>query len=191
MISSFSLHKQNFLKKLDKSKKGSIDKKIKILVDKLNKKKKYYTTSSCSGRIVLFDQGKSKKKNEGEWLFVSHDVVGAKEKKKLFDSIQDVNQKENKNCWFRFEPAIMHVNCSDIENAEKLLKLARGCGFKLSGIIGIKKATIEIRSSERIDVPVEIIDPNTLDILIKKANEKMKETHKKINRLKTNLTKIK
>jgi tRNA(Phe) wybutosine-synthesizing methylase Tyw3 len=85
----------------------------------------------------------------------------------------------------------MHVNCDELESAEKLLGLARGCGFKLSGIISVPKATVEIRSSERIDVPVEIIDPNTLDVLLRKANEKLKETHKKISKLKINLKKLK
>ena len=174
--------------KLDKSKKGSVDKKIKTLVDKLNKKKNYYTTSSCSGRIVLFNHGR--RKNEGEWLFVTHDLIGAKDMKKLFNSMQDVNQKKTKDCWFRFEPAIMHVNCDRLESAQKLLMSARNCGFKLSGIISVKKATVEIRSSERIDVPVEIIDPNDLIILVKKANEKLKETHKKISRLKASLKKL-
>ncbi|MBD3259015.1 hypothetical protein GF371_00100, partial [Candidatus Woesearchaeota archaeon] len=89
-----------------------------------------------------------------------------------------------------FEPAIMHVNCDGMESAQNLLELARTCGFKLSGIMGVKKSTVEIRSSERIDVPVEIIDPNDLNILIKKANEKLKETHKKIARLKTGLKKL-
>jgi len=176
--------------KLDKSKKGSIDKKIKSLVSALNKKDSFYTTSSCSGRIVLFDQGKSKKKNEGEWLFVSHDLIGAKDKKQLFDSMQDVRQKGKETCWFKFEPAIMHINCASLESAQKLLVSARNCGFKLSGIISVKKATVEIRSSERIDVPVEIIDPNDLSVLVKKANEKLKLTHKKIARLKASIKKL-
>lgn len=186
MISSFFLHKSNFLKKADKSKKGSIDRKIQSLVNAINKKKDYFTTSSCSGRIVLFDSGKGKK-NEGEWLFVSHDLINADAKKKPFISLLKIKKENKQNCWFRFEPAIMHVNCSNLESAQKLLDLARNSGFKLSGIISAKKATVEIRSSERIDVPAEIINPDDLDVLVKKANEKLKETHKKISKLKEGL----
>ncbi|MBW2966012.1 hypothetical protein KY342_02835, partial [Candidatus Woesearchaeota archaeon] len=49
----FENQKKTFLKKIDKSKKGGIDKEIIPLVNKINNSRNYYTTSSCSGRIVL------------------------------------------------------------------------------------------------------------------------------------------
>jgi len=50
---TFQKHKKDFLNKKDKSKKGSIDGEIKKLVDKINSLENYYTTSSCSGRILI------------------------------------------------------------------------------------------------------------------------------------------
>ena len=53
MNDGFSKLKEHSLSKIDKSKKNSIDKNIKSLINIINKSDDYYTTSSCSGRIVL------------------------------------------------------------------------------------------------------------------------------------------
>ncbi len=74
MFDYFAKEKSDFLKKKDKSKKGSIDKDIVGIVNLINSKKAYYTTSSCAGRIVLLEM-KSKKKNECDWIFTKHDKV--------------------------------------------------------------------------------------------------------------------
>ena len=71
---SFENQKKVFLKKLDKSKEGHIDKEITQLVKKINSSDNYYTTSSCAGRIVLLEK-KSDKKQEIRWLFKKHGKV--------------------------------------------------------------------------------------------------------------------
>ena len=53
----FLQRKKDILSKEDKSSKGDWDKRIIELCDKINSSEKYYTTSSCSGRvIVMLDQ---------------------------------------------------------------------------------------------------------------------------------------
>lgn len=61
---NFSKQKQESLTKIDNSKKGSIDVDIKELVDLINKNPDYYTTSSCSGRIVVLSKKSEKKDNQ-------------------------------------------------------------------------------------------------------------------------------
>lgn len=51
----FSQWKKQCLNKLDLSKKGSVDEDIKHVVSLLNSCEEYFTTSSCSGRIILID----------------------------------------------------------------------------------------------------------------------------------------
>ena len=46
---NFDNEKKQCLEKIDNSKKQSIDSGIKKIVDLLNSKENYYTTSSCSG----------------------------------------------------------------------------------------------------------------------------------------------
>ena len=71
---TFESNKKTILSKIDKSKKGEIDKPIKKLIILINKSKNYYTTSSCSGRIVLLAK-KSGEKKGSKWLFSSHKKI--------------------------------------------------------------------------------------------------------------------
>ncbi len=63
---TFESWKHQCLNKCDFSKKGSVDGDISHIVSFINSHDKYFTTSSCSGRIILFDGGKNEK------LFVYH-----------------------------------------------------------------------------------------------------------------------
>ena len=70
---NFKKEKRQFLSKPDKSSKGSIDPQIKPLLDEINKRKEYYTTSSCAGRVVLMKD--APKKRGGAFVFASHDPM--------------------------------------------------------------------------------------------------------------------
>ncbi len=52
----FVSDKSRVLGKSDLSRKGSVDEPIKSLVDFINSQPIYYTTSSCSGRVVVFEE---------------------------------------------------------------------------------------------------------------------------------------
>jgi len=53
---TFKQHKITCLSKVDFSKKGCIDEPIVPLVQYINKCDHYFTTSSCSGRICVFEE---------------------------------------------------------------------------------------------------------------------------------------
>ncbi|KAF0047466.1 hypothetical protein F2P81_001099 [Scophthalmus maximus] len=55
MERTFRQWKTQCLNKLDQSKKGSVDQHIEHVVSLLNSCEQYFTTSSCSGRVVLLD----------------------------------------------------------------------------------------------------------------------------------------
>ena len=80
MTDRFDKRKKDVLSKLDKSHKNEWDEKIKKLCDKINAEKRYYTTSSCSGRAILMIEQDRKDKN----LFISvyHDKISLKQLKK-------------------------------------------------------------------------------------------------------------
>ena len=190
---NFEKEKKDFLGKKDKSKKGSIDIKIKRLVDKINSLPDFYTTSSCSGRILLLTIPRSNKKNEVEYLFCSHKKIKYNEIKKILKS-----KKELKNdVWFTVQPVIIHVACNDIKNTKKILNIARDIGFRRSGIISIgkNKVIMEIISTERIDAIVGknrklLIGEDYFKVLIKEGNKKLEKTWEKIDKLHNNLNNI-
>lgn len=177
----FEKEKKDFLIKKDKSKKGIIDKEIKNLIDYINSLDNYYTTSSCSGRILLLVK-KSDKKQDASFLFSSHSKVN-------FIQIKNKLKKISKYpIYFKQEPAIFHVCCKTIEDAQKLVDIARFVGFKRTGIQSTrKKINVEIGSSEIIDAIIAengklLVTDDYLKILVREANKKLKKNKEKIKR---------
>ena len=179
----FEERKKQVLKKLeqgiDKSRKGSIDEPIKNLVWLINSLEYYYTTSSCSGRIMLQSSALKGKKWENEWYFVSHDLI---------DDVDMIwNELNHDDVWLRMDAAILHIACKSIEDAEKMLIAARDAGFKRAGIISLKNLIIEAISTEHIEMPLvvdgkKLIDVNALKIIIDEANKRLQRTHEKIKK---------
>lgn len=54
----FEKQKAQALNGVDLSRKGSVDVPIQPLIEFLNSDSDYFTTSSCSGRIIVFDDVK-------------------------------------------------------------------------------------------------------------------------------------
>jgi tRNA wybutosine-synthesizing protein 3 len=165
----FTNEKKVALSKLDKSKKGSIDSGVKGLVDLINSKEEYYTTSSCSGRVVLWQNGG---KNEGKWLKVSHDLI-----EKVFF---DVSSQEL--VWLRVDPFIIHIACRDLDTANVLLDKAKLI-FKKSCLLDFrKKFVVEIMASERMEMPFYSgkVLFNDLDMLLELVNGKLRRNKERI-----------
>ena len=104
----FQQRKQALLSKQDKSSIGKWDNKIKKICNLINKNPQYYTTSSCSGRIIIMIDNEKKAKDL--FKFVSHNKVNSKE---LLNEINKIKTKENIK--FKQEPMILHIACEKIE----------------------------------------------------------------------------
>jgi len=183
--SLFDKEKNEFLAKKDKSRKGSIDIKIRKLVNKINSLDDFYTTSSCSGRSLLLAIPKSNKKNEVQYLFCSHKKIKYKKIKKIM-----TKKLPEDDVWFIVAPVILHVACNNIENTKKILNIARDIGFRRSGIISIGKSKIimELISTEKIETIVSkngklLIDEDYFEVLVKEGNIKLEKTWEKIDKL--------
>lgn len=181
-VNPFLQRKKDILSKSDKSSIGKWDKPIVPLCNKINKSNNYYTTSSCSGRVVLMiDQ---KKKSPSLFLAVSHDTISFKW---LKDSLDKIKNKEVK---FKCEPPILHVACKDLDSAKSLLEKAKKSGLKHSGIHSIgKNIILEINGSDKLEFPIKIkektlVDDNFLKLIVKQSNEKLKKSWKTIKELK-------
>jgi len=187
----FDIDKKNILNKDDKSKKGSIDSHILEFVNKINQLKDYYTTSSCSGRIMLIKRADNGKKNEAEWLFVSHETIKFSD---LKDALLNLPEED---VWFREESMILHVCCRTIEDAEKMLGFASEAGFKRAGIAAAKKKImVEIMGTEFIDTIIAkdgklLVDEDYIKVLIEYANKKLAKGHERINNFEKIIEKIK
>jgi len=178
----FKLNKRNALSKLDKSKKGEIDDGIKQLLGIINSSSSYFTTSSCSGRIVLLEIGSAK--NGNSWLYCSHNSADYAEIKSAL-----LQYKGKNDIWLRAEPAILHVCARDTEKADSLLQIFRENGFKHSGIISLKsKIMLEIQNTDGFAAIVAkngkiIISDDYLKALTAEANSNISKTKSKLKKL--------
>ncbi|MDD5086354.1 MAG: hypothetical protein PHV16_01250 [Candidatus Nanoarchaeia archaeon] len=179
---AFEKDKKNILERIDKSKKGSIDDEIKNLVDLINSLKDYYTTSSCSGRIMIINRPESGKKCDVEFFFSSHRKASFSEIKNMLKEIPD------EQLWFRQESMIIHIACKTIENAQKILDIASKAGLKHSGIITTrKKIVVEIIGSEQFETIIAsnkklYINEEYLKLLVNEANKKMDLNKKRLSK---------
>lgn len=177
---TFELDKKNILGKTDKSQKGAVDSDIQELVDLINSKDEYYTTSSCSGRIVVLEVSESGRKDEAKWLLVKHEPVTLDEVKNSLKSKEDA--------WLKEEGMILHVCCKTIEDAEKLVNLAKNNGFKRTGMITVnKRYVVEIISTENVSTILAkkgkiIVDDEYLSALIEECNKKIEKNKEKIDK---------
>lgn len=166
---TFPNRKKTFLEKLDKSKKGELDQRLISLLDLINSQKDYFTTSSCSGRVLLYQT--TGKKNETTWLRVSHQPIT----KDFFDHLEQ--QKEL--VWLRLEPFITHVACQDLDSALALLNQAKTVFKKSSLLSAANKIIVELKGSEFLELPLAkdqqfLIKEKYLELLIRIINRKLK-----------------
>ena len=167
----------------DRSPKGCLDAPIVDLVHMINSIPDYVTTSSCSGRIVLYAQ------EEKKWLYVVH------EESKKVDVINTCREyfcnpvtattttatttaattatttatttaaktatktainDENRVILMKTEPFILHVLCKSVVAAQALLQVSRDAGFRESGIsVGKKSIICAVRTTgNSMEVPL-------------------------------------
>lgn len=182
---TFQQWKNQCLNKCDFSKKGSVDEDISHVVSFINSQDRYFTTSSCSGRIILFDAVSDcpdVQKQNCSWLFVTH------QKCQMEDVVRGL-EKSVGDATFKFEPFVLHVQCKQLEDAQLLHTVAINSGFRNSGITVGKKGKIimAVRSTHCLEVPLShrshvLVTHQYLDFLVGVANQKMEENLKRIQR---------
>lgn len=177
---SFSEDKSKQLARKDKSDKGSWDEKISSLCKKINSRNEYYTTSSCAGRIILIKS--SEKKQENLFLFRTHSKINFNQLRKELSKLKGDVDFQQSSC-------ILHVACSSIENAQRLVDKAKFAGWKRSGIMSTRNRIIcELMSTEHLELPIMrkaqvFISDKSLKIIVSEANKKMERTWQKIRKL--------
>lgn len=186
--------------KLDRSKKGHLDEAIRPLVEMINADERYYTTSCCSGRIIVsgetssdseltLETPKNAKKKSTKWIFCAH---GAGEfadtiTEDITDAILPIWEPGHKeeppkyeSIIFKFEPVIFHIRAVNIEAASALLQAGLKAGFRNSGIVTSSSSSciVALRHTLQMEAPL-VVDGRAvftkayIEELVKVANRKM------------------
>ncbi|WP_048810964.1 tRNA(Phe) 7-((3-amino-3-carboxypropyl)-4-demethylwyosine(37)-N(4))-methyltransferase Taw3 [Thermococcus gammatolerans] len=163
---------------------GKVDEDIITLLEKINALENYFTTSSCSGRISVMEMPHFGDKVNSVWLGKWHREVTVEE------VLEAVVRHSKGQLWFLVRSPILHVGARTLEDAVKLLNLAIGLGFKYSNIKSVshKKLLVEIRSTERMDVPLgsdgELwVDEAYIEKIVTIANDQLRRFKRKLKRL--------
>ena len=170
------------------------DDDIAELIELLNGFDDYFTTSSCSGRVILICIPEIGAKEEAEFIAKWHREVSKNEVLKAMGMWKDPGGE----LWLMSQSPILHVSCVSMEKAKQLLNLAIESGFKYSGIkaITMKRVMVEIMSTERMDVPVGrdgviFCSEPYLDFIISKANFMLERGKEKLRRFYYGLEELK
>lgn len=176
--------------KLDQSRKGGVDADIVPLVSLLNGLQQYFTTSSCSGRIILIDGNSESNdihKQNCQWLFVSHQKCTTEE---LISAVG----RSSADAVLKFEPFVLHVQCRRLEDAQLMHSVAINSGFRNSGLTIGKTGKIisAVRSTHGLEVPLSrcgslLVTHDYIHFLCQICNQKLEENLRRISRFFENL----
>jgi len=131
--------------------KGLVDSDIIPILDIINRSSKYYTTSSCSGRIVVMEIPEIGNKREASFLGKWHSTVNVE------DIQMAILKYKSGLLYLLVQSSILHVVAENLEYGKILLNIAKNCGFKYSSIKGISEfgnVLIEILSTEHLAIPL-------------------------------------
>jgi tRNA wybutosine-synthesizing protein 3 len=148
----FEARKKAFIERLEREAlQERVDGDILPLLRLLNAHPDIYTTSSCSGRIMVAETVRpSYSKGRGfrpvaKW----HHPVPAE---LVAEAVAEVD-----NAWLMVRGAILHIATANARTAYRLVEIGRETGHKHSGIIAINRGGIfvEILGEERLDIPLK------------------------------------
>ncbi|WP_175059903.1 hypothetical protein [Thermococcus sp. 2319x1] len=190
---NFELQKVKALESLEEAlEKGLVDKDIISLLEKINSFENYFTTSSCSGRIGVMQIPDFGDKVNAVWLGKWHREVG------LEEVLEAIGKHSEGMLWFMLHSPILHVSAKTLKDAAELLNLAISCGFKHSNIKSIshKKLVVEIRSTERMDVPLGMngefwVSEDYLRRIVEIANLQLRRAKEKLKTLENEIERFK
>ena len=190
--SRFQMIKARHKKSLEKAiKEGKADPPIIPLLEFIAGTKNFFTSSSCSGRIMLLGVPENGTKKDSFFHAKWHRTVS-------FEEFWKEMQKPSKGAlWMKAEPFILHIGTHSIENANTILKAMRLSGIKRGGIMLAEKqkTMLELMGTQNLSLPVKknneiLLEENYLKYVLGIANEKAKKNYEMLAKLEKNFRKM-
>jgi len=163
---------------------GYLDRDIMDVLLKFFSMESYFTLSSCSGRITAVDAVMPWVREESTVIFKKHSPVTVEEINEL------LKQKAVWTLWLVVTGPIIHVSSRSLEDALKLLSLARNAGMKHSGVMSVSKKgiVVELTSGVFLSVPLKsgsslLMHKDSVPALVSLANKALIRGKERLNRL--------
>ena len=152
----FEMVKQRHFQLWEKAKsEAKADARIIPTVDFIFSKKEFFTTSSCSGRILLIQLDSKETKKPKAFFAKYHSIP------KFSEVWKKLHEKSQNNLWFKQESFVIVLGANTLENAKKIMSVCRNNGVKKVGIM----------SAEEGKFLVEAFGSNYMSFLIKEKNK--------------------
>ena len=164
------------------------DEEVEEILERINSRDGFFTTSSCSGRIILICLPEIGAKQEARFIGKWHRQV---RKEEVLEAMSGATPPIKGEVWLIAQSPIVHMACRNLEKATAVLRIAIESGFKYSGIKAIakdnEKVMVEMMSTERMDVPLckddeMFCSEPYLDFILVKANFMLERGKDKLKR---------
>ncbi len=149
----------------------------------------FYTSSCCSGRILLLEK-RGERKIDTFFHRKWHRVA------ELSELLEGVSEKTEGELWLKADPFILHIGCENLEGANAILAAMKRAGVKRGGIILAEpgKFMVELQGTEKMDVPVKsgpklFADEKYLEYLLGKANKLVSKNYSRLEKLESEFRK--
>jgi len=180
--SKFAMLKKHHTQTLkDAISKDQVDSPIIPFLLKIIEIPDIYTSSSCSGRLLLLGGDEEENKKVSGFVSRYHRAVTYDEIKK------DVSNFNIGYLWFKVEPFIFHFATKDYDKAKEILDFCREQGLKKAGIISAKEGrfTCEVTHTVFMSTLIKIdknqlISEDYLKVIVDIANKKLETNFKKL-----------
>lgn len=163
---------------------GYLDEDLLDILLEFFKRPESYTTSSCSGRIVVVDSRMPWERRDATIIFKKHTPISLNEIKDL------LKQPVLHRLWLVASGPIIHVVTLTAREALRVLRIAREAGFKHSGVMSVSKKgyLVELRTGIRLAVLLKtpnglVVNEQSLNEAVRAVNEALIEGKKRLNRL--------
>ncbi len=184
-MGGWDAYRAKHLEKYEEAKRsGAVDPPIVPLLDAINSREDYVTTSSCSGRITLLSASRSERKGETFFYRKWHRPVLFEE---LWGAIREYSG--GGRLLLKLDPFILHVGARDLDAALSLLHVARGAGVKIAGIQSADgtKVHVELRGIDSVSLPVwdgsVLVSEDYVRYMTKYLNWKILRNQERLERL--------
>ncbi|MFA4907935.1 MAG: hypothetical protein WC602_06695 [archaeon] len=164
---------------------GKADRQVIPLLKFIASSRDFFTSSSCSGRILLLKLDSKGSKAESAFIERWHRQVN------FTEFLKAVRNARGNEIWFKLDPFILHVGTDSLENARRILKTMQVAGVKRGGIINAKdgKFIVEMIGTQTISLPIKLrgkmlAENGYLKWLLAKANKKLSANYVRLGKLK-------
>ncbi|MEM3927171.1 MAG: hypothetical protein QXU13_06305 [Desulfurococcaceae archaeon] len=164
---------------------GYLDKDLIPVLLLLNRESSIYTMSSCSGRITVSDSTTPWSRKNSTIIFKTHVPVPSSTMSFIYKI------PVYSSLWVNVTGPIIHLSTLNIESAIMILRVARECGYKHSGIMHVSRSKgiiLELATGVYLTQLVKtknvvLIDSQGFDEFIKTLNNVLIEGKKRLQKL--------